>query len=337
MATLKSHLFPGCTSRIIGHLELCINAAQRRPVDPTRSPGYDQHNAADVTKHIARLKALGIDVLMPNTYAIGSPENVSLEVYLPLLEAAGMGLIINIDKGLYAMQPSPIAAIRTYLTYLRTRCFPLKNYEKWNGKYIVTYFVLPTDDPAMFRQIEAENPDVIFVYNDGSKGPNTMAWVEQGLDQAMDYWCRQYANALGLQIPCISPGFNDTLLRNGIPTSVWDPTQPARIWPAGTGPSSNILAAFFKVFNTYYSIAHQAPYLQLVTINDWDELTAIEPKADGTGGYFSPLPVAAPAPAGHGEIWIGGTKQGDYPPGTVITIQKCAANGSVLSKQAVTV
>jgi hypothetical protein len=299
MPTIASMLYPGCTARIIGHTELWI-AKGHNPRDVTRWPGYDQQNPADIAAHCKRLKAIGIDVLMFNTYAIGSWENKSLELYIPETNNAGLNFCINIDKGIYdGANRDPLTEIRKYMKYLRTAAFAAPNYEKWKGKFIVTYFALPSDSPAVFRTIESENPDCEFVYNDQSKGRSQMSWIHSGLEASLDAWCQKYAKLHdgGLYIPHVSPGFNDTFQGH----SVWN-TNPPRVYPA-EGPNAATLKKHFDVLNKYYSAQNPLAYLQLVTVNDWDELTAIESKADGSGGYFSvvtpapsPVPVPVPVP-----------------------------------------
>lgn len=327
--TIASLLYPGCTARIIGHLELCNSLSRPRPVDKTRWPGYDQHTPAHITAHCQRIKSLGFDVVMPNTYSIGSWENTALSLYLPAIQSAGLGLIINIDKGVYASAPSPIAAIRQYLLWLRAHALCLPNYEKWQGKYVITFFVNPDDSPAMFRQVEAENPDCVFVYNDATKGTNTMWWVTQSLETGLDLWCQAHATSSGLQIPGVSPGFDDSLTVNGKPMSVWaTSTTPARVWPAGVGPNATTLGNMFARINRYYSVTNQPAYIQVVTLNDWDERTAVEPHADGTGGFFSvPTP---PVTVSRGEVWMDGVKLSDVPPGLhQITTQQVMSDGTV--------
>lgn len=324
LPTIRESLYPGATTRIIGHTEMSVGP--HNPRDRSRWPGYDQHNPADVLAHCQRLKALGEDILMPNNYAIGSYDDISFNLYLVAMQEVGLNLIVNIDKGLYDGKTNiPVVEIRNYIAYLRKIAFPLPIYEKYQGKYVVTYFVLPTDDPRMFAQIEAENPDVLFVYNDAKMGQSQMAWVQQGLENSLDGWCKTYAsrNDGGLYIACASPGFDDTLDGH----SAWG--GPARVWPAGIGPNAATLQAFFDVINKYWSTSHQLPYLQLCTNNDWNEKTSIEPKADGTGGFFSipaappppppppqpPPPVKPPLPPpvkpAHFELWADGKKIGD--------------------------
>jgi hypothetical protein len=312
LPTIKSLLYPGCTSRIIGHLELSVSPTNKRPVDQTRWPGYDQHNAADVTAHCHRIKRMGFDVVMPNTYSVGGFENIALMLYMPALQAAGLNVCINIDKGVYDIPgnttPS-VTLIQNYMGWLRKNVFTYSNYEMFGGKYIVTFFTLPTDQPAWFRQIESENPDCIFVYDNPAMGPNTMDWIQPTLSTNLDWWIRTYAKTGTLQIPCVSPGFNDSLTVTGKPTSVWNAAIAARVWPAG-GPGAATLASFFGVINKHYSSTFQPPYIQVVTINDWDEDTATECKADGTGGYF------ALSPLDHAELWVDGVKFGDMAPGS---------------------
>jgi hypothetical protein len=82
-------------------------------------------------------------------------------------------------------------------------------------------------------------------------------------------------------VPCVFHGFNDTVIRNGRPTSVWTPPLiPARVWPA-EGPNVGTWVESFAVINKHYSLANPLPVLQVVTWNDLDEGT-------GTSGYGIP-------------------------------------------------
>jgi len=105
-------LYPGCTAKIIAHTETCNSLSRPRPKDTSRFAGYDQHNPADVLLQCQNAKALGIDALMFNTYAVGSWENVAFKLFLPATLQAGLDVMINIDKGVYATQPDPQAAMR---------------------------------------------------------------------------------------------------------------------------------------------------------------------------------------------------------------------------------
>lgn len=318
MSTPRSMLYAGATTRIIGHTELWFGKPGR-PADTTRNPGYNQNSPSDVAAHCKRLKSIEFDSLMFNTYAIGSFENKALELYMPETKNAGLGFCINIDKGIYDRSgKDPITEIRNYMAYLRKGAFTLPNYEKWGTerKFVVTYFVLPGDAPAMFRTIEQENPDCEFVYNDPSKGKSNMAWVHSGLEASLEAWCKKYANLHdgGLYIPNFSPGFNDAFQGH----SVWD-NNPPRVYPPGVGPNAATLQRHFDVINKYYSTSNQCPMAQGVTVNDWDEDTAMEMKADGTGGFFSAVAPAPPSPPArtidHGEVWVDGKKFGDLSPG----------------------
>src|ERR1035437_2425285 len=142
---------------------------------------------------------------------------------------------------------------------------------------------MPTDNPTMFATIEKGNQDVIFMYNSPKMGKNTFSWVNSGLEKALDSWCTTYAarHDGGLYIPHVSPGFNDTWKGQ----SVWG--GPSRVWPPIGGPNPATLQRHFDVINKHYSASNPLQYLRFVTMNDWDELTAMELTAGGTPGYFS--------------------------------------------------
>jgi hypothetical protein len=304
---IKDLLYNECTARIIAHLELWFYPGSSHCNDPSRNPGYNQHDPTFVNSHVTYFKSLGITDLMFNTYGESSPENISLLLYLAACESQGMGIIINIDKGVYTSAPNPQQAILDYLSYIRKTSFGLSMYQKFDGKFIVTYFTAPSDNPSIFREVEAVNPDVLFVYNDPTKGPttngNNMAWIQSDLTLNLDWWIKTYGLLPGLQIPCLYVGFNDT--NSLTKQSCWG--GPARVWPS-TGPNISVFQDCCKVIAKYYSSTNQPHYIQIVTANDWQEGSAVEQKLFGNAGYFSPIP---PPVVNHGEIWIDGNKLSD--------------------------
>jgi len=67
-------------------------------------------------------------------------------LFLPATIQAGLEIMVNIDKGIYATQPVPQTAISNYIAWLQTNVFPAMNYcRDKNGKFIVTYFANPND------------------------------------------------------------------------------------------------------------------------------------------------------------------------------------------------
>lgn len=292
---IRELLYPGCTAKIIGHTELSVNS-KSRPVDRSRWPVYDQQNLTDVIAHCRRLKAQGYDALMPNCYKIGSPEHNALLLYLAVMGDEGLEVVIDVDKGVWAGATSASqiqSMIQTYIdTFLAKKCFTLSNYGKWNGKYVVTFFVSgdPPETPAIFANLRALYPQIEFVNNSPANGGGQMSWMKFAMTAA-DYqayytnWLKTYAkkNDGHLYIPHFSPGGDDTLLGH----SVWSPTTPPRVCPS-IGPNLDFVKWHFAQMNAFYSASNQpAAWIQGVTVNDWDEKTAMEPLADGTGGYFA--------------------------------------------------
>ena len=360
--TLASLLYTGFNSPVFAHLETCNSPAHHRPIVASRSNGFDQSNPFDVANDCANANNLGFG-FSPNTYKVGSFENKCLLNYLPVMSQLGMPLMINIDKGVYQNTASEIDAIRAYILWLRANAFG-KNYFKWQGKYVITYFCSGNEDVGMFIKIENDNPDIAFVYNDNNVikqieihrpnvPVNTMSWVTEGLTSSLEEWCKTYSNAPGLHIPHICPGFNDSVVRFVVPTtgmigpyksnvsgystatSPWTNSDgsysPARIWNSPKGYGLPTLMEHAAVLNRYYSATHPMPALQIVTWDDLDEGTGIQPKKDGTGGFFSvPPPPPPPVVVTHGELWVNGVKLGEYSSGThKVTTQQCMSDGSL--------
>lgn len=298
MVPIKKRLYPGATTKVIGHTEVWFDG-KAHTLDPTRMPSYKSNVPTDVKAQCQQLQAAGLDALMYNWYGPGNFKDDAVKCYFA---NSPIGHIINIDNGAF----SSLATLQACLSYIRKTYFTHPKYEKWNGKFIVSYFV-KSADPAWFRQVEQENTDVIFVYNGSHWGKSQMAWVQHDLEANADWFIRTFCskNDGGLYIPCASAGFNDLNSKTG--KGVWG-ADPARIWPAGIGANENTLNAYFQVINKYFSTTKQLDYLQLVTINDQDEGTGLlKPiTQSGIDTFLPPVPKDY-----HLELWIDSAKLGD--------------------------
>lgn len=266
---IRDLLYLGSQTRIWAHVETSIKKG-KRPLDQSRYPGYDSNDPAGVLKQCYAAKAQGVQAFMYNSYARGSYEDLSRSVYFDATQKAGMGQLINVDGA----NVTSLSALEAYIAYTKSCIASLPNYECWLGKPIVTYFAKTGNDPAWFAAVEKANPDICFVYNGSGWGKNQMAWIQSDLLANLDWWIRTYGLRKdgSLNIPCVFSGFNDNL--NG--HSCWNQNEPPRIWPAGVGPNLSTYMQCFQTINKYYSATNPLAFLQLVTWNDWDELTALE-------------------------------------------------------------
>lgn len=268
---VRDYLYSGATTKLIAHTMTWFDG-HTHTVNPGRNPGYLSNDSEAVSAQCEYLRNCGVDVLMYNWYGPRSFENQSTLVYF---EHSQLGHIINIDGNAFHSE----GELRECIAYIRATYFTHPRYERWRDKYIITFFAKSHNDPQWFRPIETENPDCVFVYNGTQWGISQMAWIQSDLEKNVDWFCRTFGDKTdGLYIPCVFPGFNDD---NGNGESCWHPGQPARIWPSGApGPGGNwtTLEACFETVNRYYSEQHQLEYLQLVTMNDWDEGTQMERK-----------------------------------------------------------
>lgn len=266
---IKDLLYSGAQTRIWAHVETCMKKGSR-PLDSNRYPGYDSDDPVAVLAQCKTAKALGVDAFMYNSYAEGSYEDHSRSVYFTATQEAGMNQLINIDGGAFG---NSLAGLESYMAYTKSCIDKLPNYEKFKGKPIITYFAKAGNNPSWFRTIEQKYPQYVFVYNSSNWGLNQMAWIQSDLTANLDWFIRTFGLKKdgSLNIPCVFSGFNDNL--NG--HSCWNKNSPARIWPA-EGPNVGTYKACFDVINKYYSVSNPLEFLQLVTWNDWDELSALE-------------------------------------------------------------
>lgn len=291
--TMRSLLYPGFKGEIVGHIEMSSQPhapglSYPHPVDMHRWMGFDQHNPDDVALDCLLMWRTGIGIAMPNSYAIGSFEDKALLLYLPALAKQNMLVFPNVDKNIYNKAANRQQAIQAYLDQgLRKRSFPLGNNVTWNGKLLVSIFDDGTTPKAVFDALAKANPDIEFVLNVESNGGSQYSWMKFGLGTGypgyFEGWLKNYAAKHDghLYLPHIGPGGDDSL--NG--HSVWDPTKPARIYPAG-GPNLDTLKWHFTMLNKYYSVNNPLAMVMAVTWSDLNEATRICPDIRGNGGYF---------------------------------------------------
>jgi hypothetical protein len=257
-------------------------------------------------------------VLMYNWYGPGSFEDNATKVYFDL---SPLSHIINIDGGAFHSQ----SELTSCVAYIREHYLKHPRYEKWRGKFIITFFAKDANNASWFRAIEADNPDIVFTYNATKWGTSLMDWIDSSLENGVDNFCKTYNSRNDtLFIPCVFPGFDDTYQGH----SVWNPSQPPRVWPVGVGPNWDTLLKCFDAVNRYYNVSHQLEYLQGVTCNDVEEGSNLE--ADFL------VASATPPPAGGGsslQLWLDGKKAELYelPSGakTLVVEQLNEENGVV--------
>ena len=269
---IRDLLYPGSTTRIWAHVETPFKKGSR-PVDQSRYL-FDSDDPVAVLADCERAVAQGVQAFMYNSYAVGSFEDKARSVYFTATQKAGLKQLINIDGA----NITSLAAYQAYVNHTEAVIHTLPNYETWNGKPIVTVFGKAGEQAAWFQQVESEHPDLCFVYYDTPYEKNRMDWIKVVPDPTIpqETFCKQYATRHdgGLYVPCVFMGFDDTVIRNGKPTSVWNLNLPARVAPA-EGPNAATWARSWANINKYWSATNQLPFVQIVTWNDLDEGTGV--------------------------------------------------------------
>lgn len=263
--------------RIWAHVETPFKKGSR-PVDQNRWR-YNSNDPVAVALSCERAIAEGVNAFMYNSYAKGSYEDTCRKVYFEQTLKYGMNQLINIDGSQITSGPAYMA----YLDYTVSCIDTLPNYEKFNGKPIITLFGKAGIEAAWLRAGEMKYPDICFIYYDCPYGQNLMDWIKVTTDPTLPQaaFCQKYANdKSALFVPCLFMGFNDTVMRlvNGklLATSVWEPPLiPARVAPA-EGPNAGTWAKCCENIRTYKPVGGAWPFAQIVTWNDQDEGTNVE-------------------------------------------------------------
>jgi Glycosyl hydrolase family 71 len=273
---VRSLLYPGATTKI--YVRLMPWFGDNRHIQV----GYHSDDARQIASQVADMMSRGIDGAVVDWYGPGDGmTSRSTELFFRESEARGFQFAVSVDGGpLKACQKRGCdvnAQLLSELQYAEKNFENSPSYIRWQGRPVVFFFdaeKYPIDWQGMRRSLRL-SPLFVFRNSGAFDNPNSdgaFSWVAPETVNANDpeglqYLDRFYTRAQRtgkFAMGSVYKGFDDSRASWG---------QGRRI-PENCGQTW--LDTFAEI-NRFYSSSHQLAALLIVTWNDYEEGTAIEP------------------------------------------------------------
>jgi PKD repeat protein len=267
----RSLLYPGNDTKIFAALMGWWGKSSHINV------GYRSDDPVVVNRQVEDMISRGIDGAIIAWYGAGGLEDLTTKQLRTQAELhPGFQFAVMIDKGAIAWHScagcGPTDALIAHLNYLADNYYGSPAYFRINGQPVVVEFALESytiDWNRVYSSIRG-NPFIVFRNVTGMSRPGKGAYA-WGPSQSLSYneWFYQQAPKYPEKqvMGGASKGFNDSL-------ASWSQNRYV-----GQECGMTWLNTMAQV-NKYYSSANQLPMLQLITWNDYEEGTAIEPGID---------------------------------------------------------
>lgn len=241
-----------------------------QPAQPAKhmDVGYRSDDPAVVKRQLTHAKAVGIGGFTidwyGNTPDYAAPTNAATLLLMKECELQNMEFSIMLDAGAWKWDSAekPMVRLQKTLDYAKKTLMPSPAYSRITGKPVVWEFGWRGSgiDPSA---VAKANPDLlIFLESSSVAGvPNTFSWIN-GFPP--DKWQTHLSSFLArkdaIQVPHVFYGFDDSKA----------PWTKHRIIPGSWSNWAECLS-MIKASNK------QFPYGQIVTFNDYDEGSRVEP------------------------------------------------------------
>lgn len=283
VSTVNVHtlLYPGHTTLVLAHYTPWWGA-YTRGVDV----GYNSGDPLQAQRTFDSMNQRGVDGVIIDWYG-KSPQQVDAnwQASMPAFaQHPTMKFSIMFDHGI-SLTPCAgcdlTATLIDDLDYVAQTYFSNPQYLKRDGHPVVSEFAMETAGTVDWARVQAAHPEVYWLHQheEGYSVPDTAggyAWVDAPnrtapLAQTADLTRLTSFNSFAAARPALTAisgawkGFDDTLAFWANPNH-YVPQQCGETW----------LSTFANA-NAHFSTSNQLPYLQLVTWNDYEEGSALEP------------------------------------------------------------
>jgi hypothetical protein len=309
-------LYPGSTTKVLAHY-LPWWGPDPRGVDV----GYRSDDPRQALRTFTDMQSRGIDGVIVDWYGKGHFVDTAWKASMPALaKFPKMTFSLMIDSGTFKFNPCGgcdlTQTILYQLDYMEHEYFPSSQYLRYNGHPVVSEFGMESVGRADWARIHAAHPEIywIHIHSQGFDLPyssGAFVWIEAGskadyADTPADlrHLGRFYNIAKSQQPSMITvggawSGFDDS-------RAPWSAASPHYL-PQSCGQT---WLQTFKAVNDRYSAQQQLPFLQLVTWNDYEEGSALEPgiascttiKAQQNGGTLA-VAITHPETVDHLEFY----------------------------------
>jgi hypothetical protein len=309
-------LYPGSTTRVLAHY-LPWWGPDPRGVDV----GYRSDDPRQAWRTFNDMQSRGIDGVIVDWYGKGHFVDKAWQASMPMLaKFPKMSFSLMIDSGTYKFNACSgcdlTQTILYQLDYMAREYFPSSQYLRYNGHPVVSEFGMDAVGHADWARIHAAHPEIywIHIHAQGFDLPysnGAFVWIEAGSKAKyagtpadLRHLGRFYNIAKDQQPSTITiggawSGFDDS-------KAPWSAASPHYL-PQSCGDT---WLDTFKIVNERYNAQQQLPFLQLVTWNDYEEGSALEPgiascttiKAERTGANVS-VSLTHPETVDHLEFY----------------------------------
>ena len=289
---LSSLLPPGTQTRFIAHVvPFFTSACTGNPKNCHVNVGYDQDDGAVVARQIADMRRRGFSVVLldwygpANTHADGTAQKIMQESERLKRAGTDFSFVLTPDKGIASKcntdQGCNTSMVIEGLTYASKTYFKSPAYLRVNGRPVVPFFWFDSNHPVNWDEVVAkvpDNPILVFINGGGFHHPDSggaFSWEgfkdpsDEGLEYLANFYKAAQQEGQGkVVIGDAFPGFDDRLAS----------------WGKGKIADRRCGMTWLDSVNEslqYEKLTGNAlPFLQVVTWNDYEEGTAVEPGID---------------------------------------------------------
>jgi hypothetical protein len=289
---LSSLLPPGTQTRFIAHVvPFFTSSCTGNPKNCHISVGYDQNDSAVVARQMADMRRRGFSVVLldwygqENTHADGTAQKIMQESERLKRSGIDFPFVLTPDKGVASKcNTDPgcnTSMVIEALNYAAKTYFRSPAYLRVNGRPVVPFFWFDSNHPVNWDQVVSQipgNPILVFINSGGFHHPDSggaFSWegfkgtTDEGLDYLDNFYKAAQQEGQGkVVIGDAYPGFDDRLASWG-KGKIAD-RRCGQTWLDSVNESLQ-----------YQKLTGNAlPFLQVVTWNDYEEGTAVEPGID---------------------------------------------------------
>lgn len=273
---IRALLYPGATTKIYVRMMPWFGDPKHIQV------GYRSDDPRQVANQVTDMMARGIDGAIVDWYGPGAGvSSHSTDLLFKESQSRGFQFAVSVDggplKSCLKRGCDVNAQVLSELQYAEKNYEGAPNYVRWQGRPVVFFF--DSDLPIDWQGVRASlrlSPLFVFRNSGAFENPNSdgaFAWVAPETvkpddPEALKYLDRFYDKARQnpgkLAVGSVYKGFDDSRAS----------------WGKGRRINENCGQTWLDTFaeiNRHYSASHQLPALLIVTWNDYEEGTSIEP------------------------------------------------------------
>lgn len=285
-------LYPGHTTKVLAHY---LPWWGPNPKSRGVAVGYRSDDPLQALRTFKDMQARGVDGVIVDWYGqkdshgLNTPVDAAWQKSMPeLAKIHGFTFSIMVDSGTYTFNRCQgcdvTQTILSQLDYISRTYFPSRQYLRFNGHPVVFEFGMEGVGKVDWSRIQAAHPEISWVHIhkqgfDRDYSAGAFVWVTAppfatqkvsapNLSQLSEFYRYALTERTKIATGAVFKGFDDSL-------APW--AKPRHYVPQSCGDT---WLQTFDLINQNFNVTHQLPFLQLITWNDYEEGTALEPGID---------------------------------------------------------